>query len=612
MGWKDVVFGVATCGLYNIGKAAYQGGNAAEDMGKAAEQAGTAIAVIGSTIEALGEQLSSLLEETEELITIKRMSPRDEDELWDEEKERLAELREEKEKIEAKLKELGVDNPGKVDFDFWDMLTDWSNMFDAFQLLARLTAVNGEIAGILYQEPGVLTEGIYCAKEVLERFNTLEQPKIEDILDSLDDNLEVSEEVMQEVKKLFVTKKKVPIPELELSPDIKDKLGKLELDKKYYEGLLGRKEKLALQFAGAMEKIPEKKFEISGSGIKLVGADLQIPGIGDIPEIEGIPEVTGKPEISEATEKTETTEAPGTIEIPGIVKETEKFPDLTGGSKVSELSGKNPDEIVKAAKLLKENVSIKPASIEAGKEFTGKEIARKEIARKEITKDEEILDSEVETELRNAVVEPVVPGIKPEILEGLKFSLAETVNAPVGIRQPHAARISASLNTKYDGFQKNYEFLKAHTAFYERQILKLDRNFELLNYRWEDEPGIIPQTLDEVHGVLGHLHNEEQPRIDAVLDTLNANLEGSKEAIATLKENLEESKEVISTLKENLEESKEAISKVNTSLDSLQGGISFFEKNSGILRTGALVLGGLVVLNLFFGLIVLFRAALGI
>ena len=104
MGWKDVVFGVATCGLYNIGKAAYQGGNAAEDMGKAAEQAGTAIAVIGSTIETLGEQLSSLLEETEELITIKRMSPRDEDELWDEEKERL-------EKLERRFN--GLINPTK-------------------------------------------------------------------------------------------------------------------------------------------------------------------------------------------------------------------------------------------------------------------------------------------------------------------------------------------------------------------------------------------------------------------------------------------------------------------------------------------------------------------
>ncbi|MFY1111536.1 MAG: hypothetical protein AB3K77_07655 [Methanosarcinaceae archaeon] len=604
MGLKDVVFGVATCGLYNIGKAAYQGGNAAEDMGKAAEQAGTAIAVIGSTIEALGEQLSSLLEETEELITIKRMSPRDEDELWDEEKERLADLREEKEKIEAKLKELGVDNPDKVDFDFWDMLTDWSNMFETFQLLARLTAVNSEIAGILYQEPGVLTEGIYCAKEVLERFNTLEQPKIEDILDSLDDNLEVSEEVMQEVKKLFVTKKKVPIPEIELSPDVKDKLGKLELDKKYYEGLLGRKEKLALQFAGAMEKLPEKKFEISGSGIKIVEAGLQIPGIEGIPEIEGIPDIK---------------EIPGTIEIPGIVKDPEKFSDIIGSLKVSELSGKSPDEVVNAAKLLKETASMKLASSEAGvkkaevKDEKVKEPAVREAeVEKERTTSPEMPNPEEEPELRNTVVEPAFAGIKPEILEGLKFSLAGMGNAPVGIRQPQAARISASMNTKFDGFQKNYEFLKAQTTFYERQLLKLDRRFELLNYRWEDEPGIIPQTLDEVHDVLERLHTEEQPRIDAVLDTLNANLEGSKEAISTLKENLEESKDVLSTLKENLEESKEAISKVNASLDSMQGGLSFFEKNSGMLRTGALVLGGLVVLNLFFGLIVLFRAALGI
>ena len=261
------------------------------------------------------------------------------------------------------------------------------------------------------------------------------------------------------------------------------------------------------------------------------------------------------------------------------------------------------------------------------KSGAGKEIA-KEIPGKAI----EIPASEGETTLRNSVHEPVskpvpepvpepVPGpviesgfagMKPELLEGLKFSLAGMEKFPVGVRQPQAARISASLNTKFDGFQKNYEFLKAQTTFYERQLLKLDHRFELLNYRWEDEPGLIPQTLDEVHGVLEHLHSEEQPRVDVVLDTLNENLEGSKEAISTLKENLEESKEVLSTLKENLEGSKEAISKVNDSLDSLQGSFSFFEKNSSMIKTGALVLGGLVVLNLFFGLIVLFRAALGI
>jgi len=304
------------------------------------------------------------------------------------------------------------------------------------------------------------------------------------------------------------------------------------------------------------------------------------------------------------------------------VKEAEKLPNITGSSKASELSGKSPDDIVNAAKLLKETASMKLASSGAGKEIS-KELTQeieKEITQEIPEKAIEIPASEGEPTLRNTVVEPVpemviesaFAEIKPEILEGLKFSLAGMENASMGVRQPQAARISASMNTKFDGFQKNYEFLKAQTTFYERQLLKLDRRFELLNYRWEDEPGIIPQTLDEVHDVLEHLHSEEQPRVDAVLDTLNANLEGSKETITTLKENLEESKEVLSTLKENLEESKEAISKVKASLDSLQGSFSFFEKNSGMIKTGALVLGGLVVLNLFFGLIVLFRAALGI
>ena len=124
MAWYDVVLGVATGGLYTAGKAIYQAGNAADDIGGAAEEAGMALAVIGSTVQALGEQMESTLREVEELLTIKRLTPRTEDDLWDEEKERLRDLREEEKRLKDKLREMGVSDPSDFSFDFWDMISD--------------------------------------------------------------------------------------------------------------------------------------------------------------------------------------------------------------------------------------------------------------------------------------------------------------------------------------------------------------------------------------------------------------------------------------------------------------------------------------------------------
>ena len=97
MAWDDWVFGALTGGLYNVGKTAYKAGKAAEQAGDAIEEfadgAGTALAGIGSTITKLGIDIGSFLKEMEELITIKRLTPRNEEDLWDEEVERLNALR---------------------------------------------------------------------------------------------------------------------------------------------------------------------------------------------------------------------------------------------------------------------------------------------------------------------------------------------------------------------------------------------------------------------------------------------------------------------------------------------------------------------------------------
>jgi len=88
--------------------------------------------------------------------------------------------------------------------------------------------------------------------KTLERFNTIEQPKIETIMDSVEDNLEVTEETLKEVKKLFVISTKVPIPDIEISVDMKNKLKVLEMDGSYYRNLIDRRSVISAQLMGAM------------------------------------------------------------------------------------------------------------------------------------------------------------------------------------------------------------------------------------------------------------------------------------------------------------------------------------------------------------------------
>lgn len=504
MAWDDIVFGVLTGGLYNVGKAAYQAGDAAEEAGDAAEQAGAAIAVIGSTIESVGKQLESLLKETEELITIKRLTPRDESDLWEEEKERLDALRQKKTQLESELAALGVSQPGEFTFDIWDFLSDPSKVMKKLQLISSLVIINSEIHEILYQEPGVVTTAIYNASEVLERFNTIEQPKIEDILDSVDDNLQVSEEVLEEIKKLFVIKKKVPYLEAELSEASRDMLKVLDLDTKYYKGLMANKSLISNQLISAIDKIPATKFEISEKGIKVAGL--------------------------------------------------KKTLDVNPAANINLSNPGNANVGIRGQPPWKPDPEVKPV------------LNEKAISRDVMASDK------------------VIPRRDLETINRLSLALASRSKSTPARIQPQGAKISAVLNTKLDGYQRIYASQRARTIFYDRELFKIGRKIEKIKFRWEDEPGVIPETLEELKKILERVRAEEQPRVETVLDTLN----------------------------ENLEESKETLSKVNKSLDSAQGMISFLEKNSNLIKIGLGVVGAVVFLDLLLVLIVLLRMVLGV
>ncbi len=480
MAWDDWVFGILTGGLYNVGKAAYQAGGAAEQAGNAAEQAGTALAVIGTTAEEVGRQLTSLLKETEELITIKRLSPRDESELWEEEKKRLADLRKIQDDLQKQLNDLGVTEP--ADFS-WDFLGDTlENMMKRIQLVSSLVVVNNEINDILFQEPGVLTTTIYNASEALERFNTIEQPKIETIMDSVEDNLEVTEDTLKEIRKLFVIRQKVPVPETELTFEMKDKLKILEMDTDFYKGLVGKRSGISKQLMNAMGNMPETRFEITEKGIKVAGLNA----------------VKGS-----------------------------SPPTISGGSGIDE---------------------------------PGRETIKKYDS---TASDTGTLKKQLENMGR------------------LNMVLAKRSQKSLATIQPHGMKVSAALNTKFEGYQRNYAFFRARENFYDRELLKIGKKVDKIKYRWEEKPGVIPQTLEELKTILERVMTQEQPRIETTLDLVNS----------------------------NLEESRKALSGINSTLDYVKGITSFINNNSTLILIGLGIFGAVIFLDLLVALIVLVKIA---
>lgn len=557
MAWYDVVLGVATGGLYTAGKAIYQAGNAADDIGGAAEEAGLAIAVIGSTLQSLGEQLESTLQEAEELLTIKRLTPRSEADLWDEEKDRLKALRQEKKRLEDKLKDNGINGAGNFNFDFWDIISGLEDVIENFQLMARLAAVKKEIHDIYYQEPGVLTNTIYNAKETLERFNTIEQPMIEDILDSLDDNLDVSEEVLQEVKKLFVTKKKIPISIAELSPSIQDHINLIQNNKQYYAGLIERKDPITAQFADVIKTFPVNKFEISNGSVAMAGVNIKDLGLDlEAPEVGGVV----RDDINDNVRDNIRDTIRDNRDDIRVRNPADVGRNINVGRNVVSPRTVNLADVraeTRRAELSSNIESTRTISAEGGDART-------------VSSDNRIRSSATDA---SAIAN----------MSKTKFAINNLSAFSMKSIQPHGAKVSASVSTKFDGYQRSFDLMNAQKVFYFRKGLKLERKYEKLANRWEETPGIIPKTLDEVHGVLKNVRTEEQPRIDLLLDNVNA----------------------------TLEEAKGTVEKANDTMDSVKNALSILDFDTKYLKIGGMVIGGLVVLNLFFGLLVLIRMTLG-
>ena len=481
MGWDDWVFGIATGGLYNAGKAAYNGykkvTGIVDDVENAADQAGAAIAKIGDTFVELGDSAESLIDNLDDLLVVERLVPRSRSDLWDEEVERLDDLLEERSTLKARIDTLRgeiesattVDLPsgygvalqiwiienvinGPMSWIFGGSNSIWtdlggsgrSKVFKIFSLNSKIMGIEKEIHEILYNEPGILPTTVYNVKETIERFNTIEQPKIEDILDSVDENLVESRDILKEVKKLFVTENKVAIdigslPQLQLE--------KLELMESEYS---------------ILESSINKDWMVAKKFLDLKAEE--------------------QPAFIEMMTKTASPDYMRKVSLKEVVSSGE---DLA-------LEAKVPN--VESDITTSSNVRVKKDHLTASTTAS-------------VSSQLDLLSSGV-----------LVDGIGPN------FSKATM--------QPNIMKMmSGFTESKYYAYSNKYSFQKAIIKQNEIDISKVKLKIDGIKYKTVEVPGVIPTTLSEIKEILERFNSEEQPRIEDILDSVNDNLVESKEVI---------------------------------------------------------------------------------
>ena len=176
--------------------------------------------------------------------------------------ERLSALRKEEKKLKDELTALGgKDDDASWSSYIWDMVTG-KVTYDELLVRIKLATIREAIHEILYQEPGVIPNTVHNLQLILERFNTLEQPRIEDILDSVDDNVEELLELQKEIKKLFVVESWKLVPAAEITAVQQQALETMESKLKNFDSLLAKNAKLSNQLQLGLVKVQPEKFEL--------------------------------------------------------------------------------------------------------------------------------------------------------------------------------------------------------------------------------------------------------------------------------------------------------------------------------------------------------------
>lgn len=94
---------------------------------------------------------------------------------------------------------------------------------------------------------------------------------------------------------------------------------------------------------------------------------------------------------------------------------------------------------------------------------------------------------------------------------------------------PKGARIARSLHrTEISAYLGNHAALIAINQYYERERLRVEKRIASLTHVPVEEPGVIPVTLEETRLAIERFRVEGQPRLELLIDNLNAALAASK------------------------------------------------------------------------------------
>jgi len=264
--WDDVLFGALTGGAYNAAKAAAQAGDA---VGQIGDDIGKSVAITTEKVLTLLDELTAFVTELDQMLVIKRLTPRDENDLWDEDKERLAALRNLEASYEATYLQYGGADTTRSTLvqSIVDMMM--GRGAPVLGLLAlKIIVVRNAINDIYFNEPGVIPETIYQVKSVIERFHTLEQPRIETLMDTTTDTIEEGHEILTEVKKLFVIRKYTIKPLASLSPEDMALHVQLMARKARFDDLVAKNRTLADSLQKRLADIRVSAKELPGSVVK--------------------------------------------------------------------------------------------------------------------------------------------------------------------------------------------------------------------------------------------------------------------------------------------------------------------------------------------------------
>lgn len=151
--------------------------------------------------------------------------------------------------------------------------------------------------------------------------------------------------------------------------------------------------------------------------------------------------------------------------------------------------------------------------------------------------------------------------------------------------QPIAAKVATALNQNaVSAYHNNYQMVAGRLKYFQREKLKVEKQIYRLRWVPVEEPGVIPKILEEVRQTLGHFRTESQPRVDAILDSVNGAVVETTGVLQNVKE----------------------------LSGSIQAFFEFVKRNSGLLKLGAFILGGVTVFLILMAGIVLFRIAFGL